>query len=161
MEWVASRIPPPERDLRLSWSHYVRIAKFKLKTERKHWMDRALKEELSSRDLGIAISADTKIRAARTANSPGKRYDRFNNDRLLLKVETANNSFFKAFQAAQVQFGANRTFDHAALRPPTEDLRDALNELLAALVIPRTRSTSAPSLARNGRGWSRDVAAAV
>jgi hypothetical protein len=59
---ASKAIPPRERRPELTWNHYTRIAKFKTEAERSYWIDLAIKNKWSTRDLGRAIAEYRKTR---------------------------------------------------------------------------------------------------
>ncbi len=55
--WVASKAPRSRRREELTFSHHVLVAPLEL-PEQRRWLQRAVDERLSSRELGAAIAAE-------------------------------------------------------------------------------------------------------
>jgi hypothetical protein len=69
MAWVASQFDLSLRSDRLTWSHHVLLAPLEREEEKREWLDRAAREQLSVADLRTELRASSQGKAGATAES--------------------------------------------------------------------------------------------
>jgi hypothetical protein len=132
--WVSRNITPKERRPELTWNHHLLVAKIKDRHERKHWLDRAVSEKLSTRDMAQEMAEDRKAKRARTANSQPLNMHHFPDEKLLKRVQETTTAFSEALDSAMALWQRKGMFDHHAIRPCAEDLCETVELFLARLV---------------------------